>query len=125
VAILEIERRDARRRIDEAGDAAHGLRRLPLALDPSGDAFFHMLGDLLGMLDELLLVDDLALQICEIAFDPRPLRRVLCAREIALGIGKPLTQRLEHALRRSPPTQMAAYSGERHPVVASAINVLP
>src|SRR4029077_4209274 len=78
VAILEIERRDTRRRIDEAGDAAHGLRRLALALDPSGDSFFHTLGDLLGILDELLLIADLELQICEIAFDPRPLGRVLC-----------------------------------------------
>jgi hypothetical protein len=91
----------------------------------SVSGFFHALGDLIRMLDELLLVGHLARQLCEVGFDSRAVGRLLCARQIALGIGEALTQCLEYALRRSPPAQMAAHASERPLVVAGAIYALP
>ena len=124
-AILEVARRDPRRRVDElrARPAREGAFGLALALQPGRDALLGAAGRGRRVGGDPFLVGDLPRQQLDVVLDARPVV-VGGAAQVALRIGQAVTQRLQRARGRAQPIQVAAQLRQAGLEVAGEVNVL-
>ena len=126
VPVLEVARRDHRRRVHELRPGRSSVRTfgLPLPLESGGDPLLGTPGGRLGVGQQPLLAGDAPAQILDVLLDPRPPGRV-GSRQFPLGLGQLIPQILQYPLRAAHPAEVDAQLRQPDLEAAAEVDVLP